>query len=104
MTLREADEAARRCLPVVHDGITYRRITEIGYRFDNNGQRSGFVVLLDRGGWSVTYAAPERIIYADPPWSYTDAGCQGAAAAQYQPMTIEELKQLPVNPARGGGV
>lgn len=43
------------------------------------------------------------IIYADPPWSYNDAGCQGAAAAQYQTMTIEELKQLPVNPARGGG-
>lgn len=65
MTLKEADEAARRCLPVVHDGITYRRITEIGYRFDNKGQRSGFVVLLDRGGWSVTYAAPERCRIAE---------------------------------------
>ena len=23
------------------------------------------------------------IIYADPPWSYSDSGCSGAAAAQY---------------------
>lgn len=43
-----------------------------------------------------------QIIYADPPWSYNDAGCSGAAAAQYQTMTIEELKKLPVNLAGGG--
>lgn len=39
------------------------------------------------------------IIYADPPWSYSDSGCSGAAAAQYATMSINELKQLPVNPA-----
>lgn len=44
------------------------------------------------------------IIYADPPWSYSDSGCSGAAAAQYATMSINELKQLPVNPAGGGGV
>jgi hypothetical protein len=38
------------------------------------------------------------IIYADPPWSYSDSGCSGAAAAQYATMSINELKQLPVNP------
>lgn len=43
------------------------------------------------------------IIYADPPWSYSDSGCSGAAAAQYATMSINELKQLPVNPAGGGG-
>ena len=41
------------------------------------------------------------IIYADPPWSYSDSGCSGAAAAQYATMSINELKQLPVNPAGG---
>lgn len=43
-----------------------------------------------------------NIIYADPPWSYNDAGCQGAAAAQYKTLTIDELKKLPVNPSAGG--
>lgn len=42
-----------------------------------------------------------NIIYADPPWSYSDSGCSGAAAAQYATMSINELKQLPVNPAGG---
>lgn len=44
-----------------------------------------------------------NIIYADPPWSYNDAGCQGAAASQYKTMTIEELKQLPISSKQGGG-
>lgn len=43
-----------------------------------------------------------NIIYADPPWSYSDSGCAGAAAAQYSTMKIDELKKLPVNPAGGG--
>lgn len=41
------------------------------------------------------------IIYADPPWSYSDSGCAGVAAAQYSTMKIDELKKLPVNPAGG---
>lgn len=36
------------------------------------------------------------IIYADPPWSYKDSGCQGAAAKQYNTMTQEELYSLPI--------
>lgn len=36
------------------------------------------------------------IIYADPPWSYKDSGCQGAAAAQYQTMSVEDICKLPV--------
>ncbi len=36
-----------------------------------------------------------NIIYADPPWSYSDSGCAGAAAAQYSTMKIDELmKQM----------
>ena len=43
-----------------------------------------------------------NIIYADPPWSYSDSGCSGAAAEQYPTMKIDELNELPVN-VRGGG-
>lgn len=44
-----------------------------------------------------------NIIYADPPWSYNDSGCSGAAAKHYQTMKFEELKELPVNTAGGIG-
>lgn len=37
-----------------------------------------------------------QIIYADPPWSYKDEGCQGAAAAQYQTMTTKDICLLPI--------
>lgn len=37
-----------------------------------------------------------QIIYADPPWSYNDSGCEGAAAAQYSTMSLDELQRLPV--------
>lgn len=36
------------------------------------------------------------IIYADPPWSYSDKHCSGAALNHYSTMTIDELKTLPV--------
>lgn len=36
------------------------------------------------------------IVYADPPWSYQDRGCKGAAALQYATMTPASLKALPV--------
>lgn len=36
------------------------------------------------------------IIYADPPWSYNDSGCSGAAAAQYQTMKIDDICALPI--------
>lgn len=37
------------------------------------------------------------IIYADPPWKYQDKGCNGNCADHYKTMSIEELKQLPIN-------
>lgn len=58
MTLKEADEAARKGLPVLCDGIEYKRITETGYRYNEKHERIGFVQLLDRRGNSVTYADP----------------------------------------------
>ena len=41
------------------------------------------------------------IIYADPPWSYSDKGCNGNAADHYPTMTVEEICKLPVNVAGG---
>lgn len=38
-----------------------------------------------------------QIIYADPPWTYKDSGCQGAAAAHYNTMSLSELKDLPIS-------
>ena len=58
MTLREADEAAQKGLPVIHQGIEYTRITETGYRYNDKHERHGFVQLLDKNGHSVTYADP----------------------------------------------
>ena len=43
-----------------------------------------------------------NIIYADPPWSYSDSGCAGAAAEQYPTMKIEDLKNPPATPGGGG--
>lgn len=37
-----------------------------------------------------------NIIYADPPWSYSDKGCAGAAAAQYSTMSVDDICALPV--------
>lgn len=41
------------------------------------------------------------IIYADPPWSYDDRGCSGAAADQYPTMSCNDIKEIPVNSAGG---
>lgn len=65
MTLKEADEAAQKCLPIIHKwpsqpDIEYRRIAEVGYSYDENGKRSDFVKLLDKNTNSVTYADPKH--------------------------------------------
>lgn len=58
MTLREADEAAKKGLPVICQGIEYSRITKTGYKYNEKHERSGFVQLLDKSGHSVTDADP----------------------------------------------
>ena len=60
MTLREADEAAQKGLPVIYDGTVYLRITETGYRYNDKHERIGFVQLLDKCGYSATRADPAR--------------------------------------------
>lgn len=64
MTLREADEAAQKGLPIIHTlpgrtPIEYRRITRTGYRYNENHERFGFVELLDKSG-TITYAELEH--------------------------------------------
>lgn len=36
------------------------------------------------------------IIYADPPWSYNDKGCNGNAAGHYNLMKDSEIHDLPI--------
>lgn len=36
------------------------------------------------------------VIYADPPWGYSNKGTRAAADKHYSTMTIEEIKALPV--------
>lgn len=48
---------------------------------------------------------PEKkysIIYADPPWSYSDKGCNGNAEDHYRTMSLADICNLPINPANGG--
>jgi len=37
-----------------------------------------------------------NIIYADPPWRYSDNGCNGAAENHYSTMSIGDICALPV--------
>jgi N6-adenosine-specific RNA methylase IME4 len=37
------------------------------------------------------------VIYADPPWSYDDRGCNGAAAEQYALLKNPDIAALPVS-------
>ena len=60
MTLKEADEAAWKRLPVVCQGIEYQRITQTGYHYTEKDGRVGFVQLLSCNGNSVTYADPKH--------------------------------------------
>lgn len=36
------------------------------------------------------------VIYADPPWSYSDKKCNGACEAHYSTMKIEDICNLPI--------
>jgi len=37
-----------------------------------------------------------KIIYADPPWQYSDKGCNGNAEKHYSTMKLADIKSLPV--------
>ena len=38
-----------------------------------------------------------NVIYADPPWQYSDKGCNGNAAGHYPTMPFSEMCRLPVS-------
>ncbi len=60
MTLREANEAAAKCLPIEHGGIVYVRISAIGYKYQRDGIRTPFVRLVDQCGHCTVDASPEK--------------------------------------------
>lgn len=45
----------------------------------------------------VEAAGGYSVIYADPPWSYADRGCNGAAEGHYRTMSTEAIRELPVS-------
>lgn len=61
MTMKEADEAAQRCLPVIHNGIEYKRITRVGYWYDEKGQKHCFVELHPTFGNCVLFVEPRHV-------------------------------------------
>ena len=60
MTLKEADEIATQRLPVTHHGVTYVRITQIGYKYREDGSKLPYIRLQDKSGHSFTYASPQQ--------------------------------------------
>ena len=38
-----------------------------------------------------------QIIYADPPWSYQDKGCNGNCESHYKTMSIDDICNLSIN-------
>lgn len=61
MTMKEADEAAWKFLPVIFDGIEYKRITQTGYRYDERRGRIPFVQLIGKHQNHVVYADPALV-------------------------------------------
>lgn len=65
MTLKEADEVAKKCLPVMYNGILYTRITRVGYTYDKEGKRNSFVQILDKNSNSVMDVLVSKVELAD---------------------------------------
>lgn len=61
MTLKEADDAALRKVPILHNGTQYTRIIEVGYKYTDLG-KFPFVLLEDRPRHSATYAKPSECV------------------------------------------
>jgi len=61
MTLRDAYDAGMKCLPVVYDGLRYKRITRCGYSFGENGSVIPYAELLSYTDKSLTVAKCETV-------------------------------------------
>ena len=46
--------------------------------------------------FTLLQAGSFSIIYADPPWKYSDAKCSGAANNHYDTMQLEDIKNMPI--------
>lgn len=66
LTMKEAQKAAIKCLPVISNGVEYKRICQTGYSYDEHGRWKPFVVLKDKRANSETYADPTRVSLVDP--------------------------------------
>lgn len=50
----------------------------------------------DAEGSKVMVTPKYRVVVADPPWNYSNAGCRGAAENHYPTMPIDDICALPV--------
>lgn len=66
MTLKEAYDAGQRGVPVVYDGLRFRRITRAGYRFAENGVTRGYVEIADYPTGKVVTAPVEAVSVFGP--------------------------------------
>ena len=97
---RKADEKTKEKLRAgaltinsVHRGIVKEeRVTEMRRKAAAETEvKPGVLSALSEG------AGRFRAIYVDPPWSYSDGGCDGGVDAEYATMSLEQLQAL------GGG-
>lgn len=54
-------EAMQKKLPVIYDGVEYKRITKYILWFDDRGEKRLSAELLDKNGGSVVQAPADRI-------------------------------------------
>lgn len=61
MTLREAGEAAKKCMPVLYDHVMYLRIAAYGMKVSARGIEVPFVTLVDMCRNSTVDVRPEEV-------------------------------------------
>ena len=61
MTLKEAAEVARKCMPVLYDHVMYLRIAAYGVKVSARGDEAPFVTLVDMCRNSTVDVIPEAV-------------------------------------------
>ena len=61
MTLKEAAEVARKCMPVMYDGSMYLRIAAYGVKVNEKGEEFPFLTLKDRHRNSTIDVRPDEV-------------------------------------------
>lgn len=61
MTLREAGEVARKCMPVLYDHVMYLRIAAYGMKVSARGIEVPFVTLVSMSRNSTVDVRPEEV-------------------------------------------